>query len=452
MKRFTFIVFLSAAFGVILGAETLTLTVKDSVEAARARNLELKQSGITLRTLERSKNTAWNAFLPGMTASAGFTGRHGLFSFNDSDPAALTDPGNLGVNAGLNLALPLNIGVGAGVNNRVTLYEAGVLDYEAAVKQLERDVKITFYNLLAIRENIDIQEANIDLARRRYEQAVNNFRSGLIPEFQVLSAEVTLTGLQPAYNKAAAAYESLLLKFKILIGADPGDKIVIAGQLPTELYTLDAEQLINRYAAGRLDIRKLDKQIEAREYSRRGIGMKANTPTLNLGWSYGLRASNADSKIGGLEPRPIDPWSDWSDSATLSIGLSWKFDGLIPGSKTHVQLKELQDGIDSLKIAREIAWNGAAAEIINLVSTLLTSRLTIEANTSRAELARRNFELIEEAYNVGTRELLDVEKAQNDFLAARQELLLAKYQYAAGLLKLEYALNAPMDEFLPEER
>ena len=448
MKNRIFIVLLSAALGGILGAETLTLTINDTVEMARARNLKLQQSGITLRTLERAKNTAWNAFLPSMTASAGLTGKHGVFPFDDPPPSALTDPGNLAVTAGLDLSLPLNIGVVAGVNNQITKYQAGLLDYEAAAKKLERDVRITFYNLIAVREDIAIQEANIDLARRRYEQALGNFRSGLIPEFQVLSAEVTLSGLQPAYNKVAARYESLLLGLKTLIGAERGDKVVLVGELPTELYTLDAEELINRYAAGRLDIRKLDKQIQAQEYARRGIGMRANTPTLDLGYRYGLRGSSAEKS---RKSQSIDPWSDWTDSATLSVTLNWKFDGLIPGSKTNVQLKNLQDGIDSLKLTREIAWIGAGTEITNLVSSLLTSRLTIEANTSRAELARKNFELIEDAYSVGTRELLDVEKAQNDFLAARQELLLAKYQYAAGLLKLEYALNVPMDEFLPRQ-
>jgi outer membrane protein TolC len=49
---------------------------------------------------------------------------------------------------------------------------------------------------------------------------------------------------------------------------------------------------------------------------------------------------------------------------------------------------------------------------------------------------------------VGTRELLDVESAQNDYLAATQQLLVAKYEYIAGLLDLEYALNVPRDEFL----
>ena len=95
-----------------------------------------------------------------------------------------------------------------------------------------------------------------------------------------------------------------------------------------------------------------------------------------------------------------------------------------------------------------MAFESAGMEITNLVNKLDTSRKTIEANTSSVDLARRNYELTEEAYNVGTRELLDVESRQQDYLAAAQQLLLAKYEYIAGLLDLEYALNTPMDEYL----
>ncbi len=146
--------------------------------------------------------------------------------------------------------------------------------------------------------------------------------------------------------------------------------------------------------------------------------------------------------------QPIDPWTDWSDRSTISLGLQWKFDGLIPGSKSNVQLKEMQDSIENLQIAKQMALENAGIEITNLVNKLATSRRTIEANSSSVELALKTYQLTEEAYAVGTRELLDVQSAQNDYLAATQQLLLAKYDYVAGLLDLELALNTPMAEFL----
>jgi len=446
MKKFLLIIAVSAILTGAIGAESITLTVDKAVELAISQNLGLQQSGIDVRTKERAKDTAWNAFLPSMSVSAGFNGTNQIFTENGQSIPILGDGPTNRFSTGLNFGLPLNSGVGAGIKNLVAEYESGMISYEDAQKKLERDVRKQFYLLLGNQENITIQEGNIALAEKRLTQARNNFNNGLAPELEVLSAEVTVANLQPAYNGTIAAYDSLMLFFKFLLGEDRKTEITLDGNLETKLYDLNAENLINSYMAGRLDIRGLDKQMEAMKYMKKGMGMQFNTPTLNLGYNYSFSGSN-----NTLAPPPStsqEAWSDWQDAGAFSLSLSWKFDGLIPGSSTDVKLKEIQDGIDSLSIARQMTFESAGMEITNLVNKLATSRKTIEATTSSVELARRNFELTEEAYNVGTRELLDVESRQQDYLNAAQQLLLAKYEYIAGLLDLEYALNTPMDEYL----
>ena len=438
MKKILFITIAAAIIAGAVGAETMTLTVDQAVELAVTQNLGLKQSGIDVRTRERAKDTAWNAFLPTMSASAGFNGTAGIFQFQGAPPPSYSDIRNTSFTTGLSFTLPINAAVGTGIKNLVADYEAGLISYEDARKKLERDVRKQFYLLLGNQENIKIQEGNIALAEKRLTQARNNFDNGLAPELEVLSAEVTVANLQPAYNGIVAGYDSLMLFFKFLIGEDRNAEIVLDGNLETELYDLDSEALINSYMARRLDIRGLDKQIEALGYAKKTMNRNFNTPTLALGYSYGITGINPAG--GGIDT--------WSDSGKLSLNLQWKFDGLIPGSSSNVQVKEMQDKIDGLSLAKQMAFETAGIEITNLVNNLDTSRKTIEANTSSVELARRNFELTEEAYNVGTRELLDVETRQQDFLQAVQQLLLAKYEYIAGLLDLEYALNAPRDEFL----
>ncbi len=438
MKKILIIVIASAIISGAVGAESLTLTVDKAVELAVSQNLGLKQEGIDVRTRERAKDTAWNAFLPSMSASAGFNGTAGIFQFQGITPPSYSDSRNTSFTTGLSFTLPINAAVGTGIKNLVADYEAGLISYEDARKKLERDVRKQFYLLLGNQENIKIQEGNIALAEKRLTQARNNFENGLAPELEVLSAEVTVANLQPAYNGIVAGYDSLMLFFKFLVGEDRNAEIVLNGNLETELYHLDSEALINSYMARRLDIRGLDKQIEALGYAKKTMNRNFNTPTLALGYSYGITGINPTG--GGIDT--------WSDSGKLSLNLQWKFDGLIPGSSSNVQVKEMQDKIDGLSLAKQMAFETAGMEITNLVNKLDTSSKTIEATTSSVELARRNYELTEEAYNVGTRELLDVETRQQDYLQAVQQLLLAKYEYIAGLLDLEYALNAPMDEFL----
>ena len=446
MKKITFVVLTLtlAVFG--LSAEDLVLSVDDAVEMALAENLGLKQSAIDLKTAERADRNAWNKFLPSMTASAGVSASHmGLFEHQNTSSSGFGDPGNIGLEGGLNLSLPINIGLSAGIRLLKSDYEAGLLSYEDASRQLERDVRKQYYNLLAFGRNISIQEANLELAQKRLEQARDNYENGLIPELDVLSAEVKLASLQPAMNGVYAGYDSLMLQFKYLLGLDRGAELELNGDLTTDMYNLDSEDLIRRFLPNRMDIRILDQQIQTLEYTKRASAMNYNTPTLNLGYSWGISGSNADTTALGA---PIDPWTNFADSGRLSLGLQWKFDGFIPGSSTDVQLKELQDSIDNLKLTREMAVEAAGMEITKYVNDLATARKTIEANTSSVELARRNYELTEEAYQVGTRELLDVETQQQAYLEAQQQLLEAQYDYIAALLDLQYALNAEMDEFL----
>ena len=458
MNRIIAITLIAAAAAGSIGAETLTLTVDEAVEMAAAQNLSLKQAGITLRTAERAKDTAWNAFLPTMAASAGVSDSHIIFDHDYYSSSGFGDAGNFGIQAGLALSLPINIGLSSSIKKLQVDYQAGLLDYEDARKQLERDIQKHFYGLLANKENIRIQEANINLARKRLEQARNNYVNGLVPELEVLSAEVTVANLQPVYDSVVALYDRMFLAFKFLLGVNLNTEIELVGDLETELYDLETQALINSYLSGRLDLRSLQLQIQALELTKKSTARNFNTPTLNLGYTWGISGSNAEYLMGitdvGMGGNPvlgyseISPWTDWADRGTLSLGLQWKFDGFIPGSSTDVTLKEIQDGIDSMNLAMEMAYENAGMEITNYVKSLATARKTIEATSSSVGLAWKNYQLTEEAYKVGTRELLDVESAQTDYLEASQQLLMAKYDYIAGLLDLEYALNAPRSEFL----
>jgi len=434
---------ISAAF---LSGEELILTVDKAVEMAVSGNLQLKQAQINLNTKERAKKNRYNTLIPGMSASVALNGFNEMFTDKGLAPPAITDPGAIGLTTGINFSWPLNISYLSTSKQLIADYEAGLIDYEKAKKELEKNVRKQFYYLLASQENIRIEQANLDLAVKRLAQAKSNFENGIVPELEVLQSEVTVANLLPKYNSVKANYENQLLSFKFFLGMSRDTQIKLEGALDTRLYSFNAEDLINAYISRRLDIKLINKNIQILEYTKKSAGRGMNTPTLNLGYSYSLSGTNSDTDRTAFPPASIDPWSDWNDKGALSISLSWKFDGLIPGSKTDLQLKEIQDKINNLDISRQMAFEQAGIEITNLVNNLDTAKKTIEANTSTVKMAKKSYELTEEAYKAGARELLDVEDAQTKYLQATQQLLLAKYNYLAGLLDLEYALNTPIEE------
>jgi len=447
MNRLALTAISLAALSGTIGGETLTLTADEAVEMSVAQNLGLKQSGIDVRAKKRSKDNLWNSFLPSMSLSAGIQSDVGIINFGDEEDVHLDA---LGFTTGIKLTLPLNTAMIPGIKARIANYDAGLISYEDVKLKLERDVRKQFYLLLGSQENIQIQKGNMELAEKRLNQARSNFEHGLIQELDVLSAEVTLAGLQPAYNSTLAEYERLMLFFKYLIGVDRNTEIILDGSLDAEAYQFDAEELIRKFMSRRSDIRSLEKQIESLKLNKETLKHNYNVPTLTLDYNYGISASDVDrSRLNPM--KGIEPWSNWTDGGRLSITLGWRFDGLIPGSSIDVQVREIQDAIDKLVLAKQMAFKSAAIEITNLVNKLETALKTIDVSTSRVELARRNFELTERAYSAGAREILDVETSQQKYLEASQRLLYSRYEYIAELLNLEYALSTSIDE-LPESR
>ena len=69
-----------------------------------------------------------------------------------------------------------------------------------------------------LEENIKLTEQNIQAAMTRYDQARGNYRSGLVDEFAMLSAQITVESLKPILEEIRNGYQTALLSFKMTLG------------------------------------------------------------------------------------------------------------------------------------------------------------------------------------------------------------------------------------------
>ena len=128
--------------------------------------------------------------------------------------------------------------------------------------------------------------------------------------------------------------------------------------------------------------------------------------------------------------------------------VSLPLNGFIPGSSENLDIRDAERSIEQARLSLKDAIEGAEQDIRSLLMELDGYRENMEITGLSVELAGKTYEMTEEAYRLGTREILDVEDAQNKLLAANQDLLSSRYNYLSGLLDLEYALNASLDEIL----
>jgi outer membrane protein TolC len=444
MKKIFILLTLLISLVLNIHGETINLTADAAVALALENNLSLQSESLSLSIKERTKETAWNAFVPEISAGGGMNYSQLLLS--DPDPLYVQNDKTWTVSGSLSANLRLNAGVGTGIKQYQIDYEAGLLSYEDARKKINRDVRNKYFNIITMDANLKLKQMDITLAQKRYEQARENYKNGLISELDMLKAQVTVENTKPEYNSLLTSYRSALMNFKLVLGI-PGtvELAMTEGLDMITLYRLDADALIDRYSAKRMDVLQINKSIESLKNKRKLQSQSERTPGLTLSSSWGTRVPD------GLNG---DNWKQevWQDSATIGLNLSIPLDGYIPGSSTDVTLENLDKEIQKLVLQRQQIYDFAEIEIRSLVMTLQNSIDTIDTYTLNVDLAKKSFDLTTEAYNLGTRELLDVETAQSELMSASQNVLREKYNYKTKLLDLEYAINSDdISEILEEK-
>jgi outer membrane protein TolC len=436
MKRvYAFIlVILFTLIALHLSAGEIRLDSETAVSLALKKNLGLQAEKIDLETKERAKQTSWNEFLPSVSVGAALNhsreDKKAVTSMSDSSPWDMS--------GSIKASLPLSAANRYSIQNRKLAYEEGEISLEDVEKQLEREVKKEFYNLIVLRDKIILIEQNIETAQKRYDQAKTNYENGLVPELTMLSAQVTLENLKPDLEEVKVTYETAQMQFIQMLGLDRDIDIALVGSIEPEIISLCAASLIQKHLSSRLDLQGLMKNLEVLENQKKLTKAEEYTPLLSFTYSY---------STGVHDPFHAD-WGSaesWSGNSTFGISLSLPLDGLIPGSSSKVKIKEIDDSIGKARIELTQARQLAEIEIESIVLRLDKSLRTLYALEQNVALAQKTYNLTEKEYNAGVVELLEVEEAYDELQEAKLGVLEEKYNYLMGIFDLEYALNTKLD-------
>ncbi len=439
--------------------DQLKIDIDTAVALALHSNLGLETEQLKLAQKRNAMNTVWNQFIPVMSASATLSRWNAEQTIGPMLVPPSTTPGTYtlyyltpsqtlprwALSTRVSASLTLTAQMFYGIKQTVLDYNSGKTSLEQARATLDRDVRKQFYNLLLLQRRIELQKDAIKTAQERLDQTKVNYDNGLVDEYTYLSAQVSLANLRPALDDLSSAYDTSLMAFNQMLGIDLTAKPVLEGSIGAQLVPVtssDADRLITKYLDQRYDIRGIRDAIT----SLRNVVMITRSgmyPTLTFSYT-------ADPTFMGdpfSDPLFADVNRDWKQqSGMFSITLGLRLDPLLPASQTRTKISEYENQIEQTKVSLTQARQGAEMEIRKIVQTLEKTRNTLDVKKMNSQLAQRALSLAQEGYKAGTRDLLDVRNAEQDLQKAQVDVLSDEYNYTAGLLDLEYALNATLDD------
>jgi outer membrane protein TolC len=406
------------------------LTVDDAVKMALQTHVDIQRSSLSLEQASRNYQHSWNSFLPSVSAEGTGAGKR-IYKDTDTD--------TLSVDVGMSASLSIDAGLSDAIKKLKSVYDTESASYEDTVRQVECTVRKAFYALLYLKEEYAMSCTTLASYQRQYDQTLQKRDRGVVSELDLLTAEVNLETAKPDVDSALASYTNSLREFLDMIGLEDEEGIELTGTLD---YAESAQTINSSILEGSAEksseVRSLKNDLRTAELSRQSTYYSLFLPSVTVGASI-FPEQYAYERIADTDSRT--PY--WNVSLSLSLPL----DCWAPGSSARDKVAELDDTVGDLKLQLNDKRKTVQTSTREKLSNIKLSQSTLKARHQNLELAKRSYEMTEDAYRRGTKDLLTLQSALDTWHSAELQLRSEQYTLICNVLDLENALSYPAGTF-----
>lgn len=392
----------------------ILLSVDDAVLYAMKGNVNLKQNKIELDASKRSRNFSWNPVSPSFSGSANLSSK----SFDSPMNVTLTGSVSLALTPSLYSSIQLAI-----LN-----YEKSLLSYEEMMRQIELNVRKAFYSILFAQENLSLQKNMVESSKQRYESNLARYNRGTLSKLEVLNAQISYQNAKLKAETLESSLENQIASFKQLLGISLSSELELTGSFDD--YIFDKSYDIEKIAVKNNTIESLEKQMEIAKTNLLASRLTAYGPSLqgSLSYSYG---GTTETDLSDETPFGLN----------ISVGASIPLDGILPWSMRAQNIASSKDLVKNMELQLNNAKISHEVNVKNLLNKINQSQGNLKILNSSVDLASQSYEMTQEAYNHGTKDLLTLQNAQDNFLSSKVSLMSEKYNLICAVLDLEHELG-----------
>ena len=285
-----------------------------------------------------------------------------------------------------------------------------------------------YFDILLAAQQIDVQEASVKLLEQELNNTKRRFEAGVVPQFNVLRAEVEVANARPRLIRARNSHRIAKNNLANVLGYDLPSSVWedIPLNLTTALeetpYKIDLQNALNQALTNRTDLAANRKALLAREEDVK-FAKAANIPSLQGFVGYDVRNSILTDDISAEK-------HGWVAGAQVSWDI---FDGL----RTQGRVEEARARVDQAEIAIDELRRRIELDVRTAFSNFNEAREVLDSNRKVLEQAAEALRLATSRYSAGTGTQLDVLSAQTALTDARSTQVQALRDYQVAVARFE---------------
>lgn len=393
--------------------DTLHFTLEQAVEYAFENNLDIEQQHLEVAKSTMRLGQARAAFYPNITVSGGYAHMTDIPVIEfDSIPIPFGQSDNYTVGITAQQVLFAWGKIYNAYRISGISHEMAELSLVRKRQEIQYSVTEAFYTILVLEEMVKLSRESLAQLQRHEEVVTARYRAGLVPQFDVLRAQVQVANLKPQVINAENGLQLTREGFKMLLGMDMNEEFRLSGNL--EMFDEDflLEDLVEQAVEQRVELKSLRKTEEIVHLGER-IARTANLPSLVGGATYERR-------------KPFSFTGDeWGSNLTFTLGFQFTlfngFSNLYGYRLATLQKKEAELGYEYL-------YKGIILEVKQAYLKFVAAKEALVAAQDNVMQAETTFDIIEKRYRNGLAtnlEYMDVQlatmQAQTNYLSALKD-------------------------------
>lgn len=334
--------------------------------------------------------------------------------------------------------------------------QAAFLDAQETRSLLQVDVQRAYLDVLLASRVVAIQQNGLALARDRVTQIEQFNTAGRASRYDLLSARVSATNLEPVVLQAVNNRALAELELRRLLNIPATQPV----KLTTDLDANSVRSVVALVSDGNQDAHPDRASLRAAElnYRARSEAVKASRagflPTISAflrtgflalpteaGVPWGVGRRSPDFCAEGASATAICQNNGWFRDESIGLNVSWPiFDGLRAKGEwqvasTQAHIAELQWKIREEQVALEVASARAEFE---------RARAVFEAQRTNSGEANEAFQLASLRFTRGLGTQLEVSDAQQALLTSQSNEARSVYDLHIAAAELARALGKPI--------
>ncbi|OUR67176.1 hypothetical protein A9Q73_06025 [Bermanella sp. 47_1433_sub80_T6] len=306
--------------------------------------------------------------------------------------------------------------------------DSALIELRKAEQSLVIRLSEDYFDVLRANSTLAAAKANEAAVKRQLEQTQQRFKVGLIAITDVHEAQAIYDGatveLIAAESQLDIAYETLaVLTGERYDRINPlKEALPLLGPIPADRAHWEQKAL-----AQNLDV-LIAQQSQASAKLNHKSKISAHMPTLDLVASYGVSNDEGNALSNG------------TDLTSKYVGLELNLPIYLGGSQWAGQKQayyQRQAAERQLELQQRIASLSVRSQFRQLTADMARIKARKQAMTS----AKSAMEATQTGYEVGTRNIVEVLKAQQSVFSAQKDYAFSRYDYVIDMLKFRQAVG-----------